>query len=78
MALFQMEANNISMWAELCRMNGGQYQISGESKSIIWPETVTAKARKKATKKSWIWNLIIQDGSDCPKSAIDEAIYQPL
>lgn len=60
-------------------MNGGQNQISSESRrSIIWPEIVTAKAMKKATKKSWILDLIIQNGSNSPKSAMDEAIYQPL
>ena len=63
------------MWT----MDGGQSQISGEGrKSIIGPEIVTAKAMKKATKKSWIWDLIIQNGSDSPQSAMDEAIHHPL
>lgn len=60
-------------------MNEGQSQISCENrKNIIWPEGVTAKAREKATKKCWVWDLIIQNGLDSPKSAIDEAIYQLL
>lgn len=74
-----MEAGDVTLWAEKWTVNGGQNQISGESrKSIIGPEIATTKAMKKATKKSWIWDLIIHNGSDSLKSAIDEAICQPL
>lgn len=60
-------------------MNEGPNQISRENrKNIIWPEGITAKARKKTTKKCWIWDLIIYNGWDSPKSAIDGAIYQLL
>lgn len=48
------------MWAEMQVMNGGQSQISSENTmTIVSPEGVTAKGRKKAIKKSWMWGLII-------------------
>lgn len=77
MALFQVQADNMTMWAA---DEWGQDRISGESKKkIVWPEGIRSRARKtRTTEKSWIWDLIIESDSESPKSAIDETLYQLL